>query len=50
VSTGHDYSPPGKPKIDWDGPAAKETLMSGLIGTLVPGACWMIPPGMSTFE
>ena len=39
-----------KPKIDSDGPAAKETLVSGLIGTLVPGACWMIPPGMSTFE
>ena len=31
VSTGHDYSPPGKPKIDWDGPAAQETLVSGQV-------------------
>jgi hypothetical protein len=33
----------GKPKIDWDGPAAKETLVSGLIGAvdvaLITGIC-----------
>ena len=26
-----DYSRPGKPKIDWDDPAAKETLVSDLV-------------------
>ncbi len=26
-----------------------ETVACGLIGTLVPGTCWKIPPGMSTF-
>lgn len=31
-------------------PTAPETVVRGLIGTLVPGACWKIPPGMSTFE
>ena len=25
--SGHDYSKPGKPKIDWDDPAAKEELV-----------------------
>jgi hypothetical protein len=29
--TGHDYSRPGKPKIDWDDPAAKEALVSVLV-------------------
>ena len=29
VCTGHDYSRPGKPKIDWDDPAAKEALGLG---------------------
>jgi Transposase DDE domain/Transposase domain (DUF772) len=29
--TGHDYSRPGKPKIDWDDPQAKETLVSALV-------------------
>ena len=29
--TGHDYSKPGKPKIDWDDPAAKEALVSALV-------------------
>src|SRR5450755_354632 len=28
--TGHDYSRPGKPKIDWDDPAAKDALVSAL--------------------
>src|SRR2546421_606390 len=28
VCTGHDYSGPGKPKIDWDDPAAKNALVS----------------------
>jgi DDE family transposase/transposase-like protein DUF772 len=31
VCTGHDYSRPGKPKIDWDDPAAKEALVSALV-------------------
>ena len=26
VCTGHDYSVPGKPKIDWDDPQAKDAL------------------------
>jgi hypothetical protein len=28
---GHDYSRPGKPKIDWDDPQAKDTLVSALV-------------------
>jgi len=31
VCTGHDYSRPGKPKIDWDDPAAKDALVTGLV-------------------
>ena len=31
VCTGHDYSAPGKPKIDWDDPAAKRALVSALV-------------------
>ena len=31
VCTGHDYGRPGKPKIDWDDPAAKEALVSALV-------------------
>jgi hypothetical protein len=31
VCTGHDYRGPGKPKIDWDDPAAKEELVSALV-------------------
>ncbi len=31
VCTGHDYSKPGKPGIDWDDPAAKEALVSALV-------------------
>src|SRR5262245_39467332 len=31
VGTGHDYSRPGKPKIDWDDPAAKDALVSALV-------------------
>jgi len=31
VCAGHDYSKPGKPKIDWDDPAAKDTLISALV-------------------
>ena len=27
VCTGHDYSKPGKPKIDWDDPGAKDALV-----------------------
>ena len=31
VCTGHDYGEPGKPKIDWDDPAAKNALVSALV-------------------
>jgi hypothetical protein len=31
VCTGHDYSKPGKPKIDWDDPTAKDALVSALV-------------------
>jgi len=31
VCTGHDYSKPGKPKIDWDDPAAKDALVCALV-------------------
>jgi hypothetical protein len=29
--TGHDYSEPGKPKIGWDDPEAKDALVSALV-------------------
>jgi hypothetical protein len=31
VCTGRDYSKPGKPKIDWDDPAARQELVSVLV-------------------
>lgn len=31
VCTGHDYTRPGKPDIDWDDPAAKDALVSALV-------------------
>src|SRR5215469_2750467 len=31
VCTGHDYTSPGKPKIDWDDPAAGDRLVSALV-------------------
>jgi hypothetical protein len=31
VCTGHDYTQPGKPDIDWDDPAAKDALVSALV-------------------
>jgi IS5 family transposase len=31
VCTGHDYSSPGKPRIDWEDPAAKDALVSALV-------------------
>jgi hypothetical protein len=31
VCTGHDYSQPGKPVIDWSDPAAKDALVSMLV-------------------
>src|SRR6266508_4248337 len=31
VCTGHDYTTPGKPKIDWEDPAAKDALVSALV-------------------
>jgi IS5 family transposase len=32
VGTGHDYSGPGKPRIDWTDPAARDALVSALVG------------------
>jgi Transposase DDE domain/Transposase domain (DUF772) len=31
ICTGHDYTQPGKPDIDWDDPAAKDALVSALV-------------------
>src|SRR5258706_4895552 len=31
VCTGHDYTRPGKPDIDWDDPTAKDALVSALV-------------------
>jgi hypothetical protein len=31
VCTGHDYARPGKPRIDWEDPEAKEALVSALV-------------------
>jgi len=31
LCTGHDYSRPGKPRIDWDDPQAKDGLVSALV-------------------
>src|SRR5512140_1434855 len=31
VCTGHDYSCPGKPQMDWDDPQAKDALVSALV-------------------
>jgi hypothetical protein len=31
VCTGHDYSTPGKPQIDWDDPQARDGLVSALV-------------------
>ena len=31
VCTGHDYRSPGKPRIDWEDPAAKNALVSALV-------------------
>jgi hypothetical protein len=31
VCSGHDYTAPGKPRIDWDDPAAKQALVSTLV-------------------
>jgi hypothetical protein len=36
VCTGHDYGEPGKPKIDWDDPAAKDALVSALVNDARP--------------
>jgi hypothetical protein len=32
VCTGHDYTRTGKPSLDWDDPAAKDALVSALVG------------------
>lgn len=31
VCTGHDYARPGKPRIDWEDPAARDALVSALV-------------------
>ena len=31
VCSGHDYSTPGKPQIDWDDPQARDALVSALV-------------------
>lgn len=31
VCTGHDYARPGKPRIDWEDPEAKDALVSALV-------------------
>jgi hypothetical protein len=31
VCTGHDYSVPGKPRVDWGDPAVKDVLVSALV-------------------
>ena len=31
VCSGHDYSKPGKPRIDWEDPQARAALVSGLV-------------------
>jgi IS5 family transposase len=31
LCTGHDYSSPGKPRIDWEDPQAKDALVSALV-------------------
>lgn len=31
VCTGHDYDAPGKPRVDWDDPQAKDALVSALV-------------------
>jgi Transposase domain (DUF772)/Transposase DDE domain len=31
VCSGHDYSKPGKPQVDWDDPQAKDALVSALV-------------------
>jgi transposase len=31
VCTGHDYFTPGKPRIDWDDPTARDALVSALV-------------------
>ena len=36
VCTGHDYSRPGKPRIDWEDPAAREFVL--LNGTTIHGS------------
>ena len=35
VCTGHDYTGPGKPRIDWEDPDAKDALVSALVNDAV---------------
>ncbi len=50
VCTGHDYSRPGKPQIDWDDPQAKDALVSALVNdanalvAALDGRDWMSRP------
>jgi hypothetical protein len=40
-----DYSPPGKPAIDWDDPAAKESLVSELVNDALAVLAALTGPG-----
>lgn len=35
VCTGHDYTSPGKPRIDWEDPDAKDALVSALVNDAI---------------
>jgi hypothetical protein len=42
VCTGHDYTRPGKPTIDWDDPAAKDALVSVLVNDAIADAIALV--------
>src|SRR5579859_2518635 len=46
VCTGHDYSAPGKPQIDWDDPAAKDALVSALVNDANALVAAVADPGL----
>ena len=47
VCTGHDYSRPAKPKIDWDDPAAKDALVSALVNNANALVAALSGPGLA---
>jgi Transposase domain (DUF772)/Transposase DDE domain len=52
LCTGHDYSAPGKPQIDWGDPAARQALVSALVNdanalVAVLDGCDLDEPGAS---